>query len=177
MKKISFISLVLSLVLLFVSCSFGITKIWDENAKTKVSINFGGSVLAPTNTANKANRALVSGSSFLYIIMLPENSTEAQCFGPYEVKAGTNFQTTEIPAGIYTNILLINSATKLSNEELKDQVTAEGDTISIDNSLFTQATSTAQLSNLTEIKSGKTTTLSATLIPLNSNEISLNNGT
>lgn len=176
MKKMCVIlGIVLSLVLLLASCSFGINKRWHENSKTIVSINFGGSIQPTSNTANKANRALVGGSSFLYIIMLPENSSNPLYFGPYEVTKGANFTTSEIPPGIYTKIQLINSASKVSNAEFKNLGAENQDGFITDNnSLFTQATSTALLLESKEIKTGRTTTLSATLLPLTGDEIPLN---
>lgn len=178
MKKQRFI-LALSIAVFFVifaACSLGVNQKWNDDAKAIVSINFGGASL-DDGAQLKENRALVGGSSFLYLFLVPEGGDvqDTLIFGPYPITKGY-FSTRDIPPGTYSQVYIVNSASNVPNAKLKTAL--EGNEVFqiYDGFLFTQATSIAMLPGHTEgtqanqkpieIKRGETTTLSGTLIPI-----------
>ncbi|ULQ60545.1 hypothetical protein K7I13_04435 [Brucepastera parasyntrophica] len=158
--------------LLFSACSSGLEPAWKNSEKAVVSLNFSG------DTRSGAERAIVRGNAFLYLMTREKSANTYRFYGPYSVRSGSVFETEDIPAGTYSEFGLVYSSEKL--EELEGSfwnyidIYAE---MSYESTVFSYifqqifwdyqnaAISQTVLENVS-IASGRTNSLKATLIPV-----------
>ncbi|HKL85355.1 MAG TPA: hypothetical protein VJ861_03375, partial [Treponemataceae bacterium] len=97
---------------LFVSCPSGLDPSWKNNNKPIFSLDFSNSSLSD----GAGSRALIQGEGFLYIRTVGSaTGIKGSFYGPYTVLPGKTFSTTEIPAGSYTGLAVIYSATEANS--------------------------------------------------------------
>jgi len=96
--------LLLSIISLAVSCSFGILPAFNQDRNsTQVSITLGSPVSAH---AGDNGRAIIRGNGYLYI-QTELAAANAVLHGPYQFSAGKTLTVSDIPAGTYANLLVI----------------------------------------------------------------------
>ena len=99
-----FMVLLLSIISLAVSCSFGILPAFNQDRNsTQVSITLGSPVSAH---AGDNGRAIIRGNGYLYI-QTELAAANAVLHGPYQFSAGKTLTVSDIPAGTYANLLVI----------------------------------------------------------------------
>ncbi len=93
------------------SCLMGLDPAW-KSKETSVSLNL------PSVSADSGDsRALIQGTGFLYIRTLGGPAgTVAPLYGPFQIDK-PDFETKQIPAGTYSDILVLYSSIKLDDKK------------------------------------------------------------
>jgi len=101
----------------FSSCSFGLLPVGKGNTgKTTISLQFN--TIDALARADSSDRAVIQGDGFLYIRTIGgPKSSSGPLYGPYAIKSGEKFETTEIPAGTYQNIGFLFVATNVDSQK------------------------------------------------------------
>lgn len=104
----------ITIVLVLIGCAFGLMPDKSSTA-TNVSLRFAG-IANPDGSAS--SRAIVQGGGYLYIRTVGGPVGDSGPFyGPYAVSSGSTFATDDIPAGTYSMIGLMYSASPLDESK------------------------------------------------------------
>ncbi len=120
MKKSTLLSVIsaVCIILLFSACSSGYEPAWKSKAgKASISISFS-TMQGPSLASSSSDRAVFQGSGFLYIRTVggPVGAS-GPLYGPFALSSGQTFETSEIPAGDYTNVVFIYTAKNVDAEK------------------------------------------------------------
>ena len=155
------------------SCALGLDPARSSDG-TVVTFRLGGAASRAASATD--SRAVFSGDGYLYIRLGGVAAGGQRLFGPYAVKAGEIFATTDIPAGSYPFVALLYSSEKIDSVYYQDfpllkTFTADDATfltVKSDNgfgAIFREATCGTFLYDVS-ILGGRPNEISATLDPL-----------
>lgn len=103
--------LAFAIVCVVFSCAFGFLPAGTGDREATFSLRLSGLVYPD---GRDASRAIVQGPAYIYIRTVggPTGSS-GPYYGPYAVSSGASFSTTDIPAGSFSDMGIILSASKL----------------------------------------------------------------
>ncbi len=104
---------------LFLSaCSFGFMPAWKDKGKPVISLTIAS---LESGSSLSSERALIQGSGYLYIRTIGSNGgIPGTLYGPYRVTPGQNFESSDIPPGVYEGIGFLFSVDQLDARISKD---------------------------------------------------------
>ena len=159
--------LLLSITTIAVSCTFGILPAFNQNLnKTQVSITLGSASPATEN-----GRAIIRGNGFLYI-QTELTASKAVLYGPYQFTSGKTLTILDIPAGSYSNMLILvtpdalpSSFTSLVPSDISASLVRSALQTSLGSLQNTLSGMSFGIVPNVTITEGTTTAVSATLMP------------